>query len=98
MPSGGPATTSQETDRGSRLGAPFGPLFTGFFEGNFAADGATKPVRALQALRPPSFATNLLIVAATLNWPFTHEASLAIESCVTAPSAKGFALIADRFR
>ena len=92
MPSGGPATTSQETDRGSRLGAPFGPLFTGFFEGNFAA------VRALQALRPPSFATNLLIVAATLNWPFTHEASLAIESCVTAPSAKGFALIADRFR
>ena len=47
--SGGPATTSQEIDRGSRLGAPFGPLFT-------------------------------------------------IESRVTAASAKGIALIADRLR
>jgi hypothetical protein len=40
MPSGGPATTCHETNRASRLRAAFGPLFTGFFEGNFAADGA----------------------------------------------------------
>ena len=83
------------------MGAPFGPLFTGFFEGNFASDGATyrpKPVRALQSAAALSFAADFLIVAVTLNRPFADEASLAIESRVTAPSAKGFALIADRLR
>jgi hypothetical protein len=93
MPSGGPATTSQETARGSRLGAAFGPLLTGFFEGNFASDGSSPPSAA--AL---SFPADFLIIASTLNRSFTDEASLAIESRVTAPSTKGFALVADRLR
>ena len=101
MPSGGPATTCHETNRASRLGAPFGPLFTGFFEGNFASDGATVPAEARSS--PPSaaahsFAADFLIVAVTLNGPFADEASLAVKGRMAAPSAKGFALVADRLR
>jgi hypothetical protein len=38
-----PATTRQEIDRGSRLGAAFGPLFTGFFESNYPKASAPTP-------------------------------------------------------
>jgi hypothetical protein len=96
MPSGGPETTRQEIDRGSRLGAPFGPLFTGFFEGNFASGGgnvAAEPRSSPPSAAALSFPANLLIVATTLNRSFANEAPLAVKSHMAAPGAEGLSRV-----
>jgi hypothetical protein len=91
--------TSHEIDRGSRLGAPFDPLFTGFFEGNFASDNVPAEARSSSpSAAALSFPADFLIIATTLNRSFTDQAPFAVKGRMAAASAKGIALVADRLR
>ena len=78
---------------------PLLPLYLGAF----LRATLHRTMRAEARSSPPSaaalsFATNLLIVAATVNRPFADQAAFAVEGRMAAASAKGFALVADRLR